>query len=62
MPQLAGPCLTIALMLGVAALPVLAGQKPSSRPRTEFVELDAVVMDSNDRPVRVRQPRRHRGG
>ena len=52
MPQLAGACATIALILVVAAFPVLAGQKAPPHPRTEFVELDAVVMDSNDRPVR----------
>jgi len=30
---------------------ILAGQKAASRPRSEFVELDAVVVDNNDRPV-----------
>ena len=41
-----------AFMAGLAAFPLLAGQKAPSRPRTTFVELDAVVVDSNDRPVR----------
>jgi VWFA-related protein len=50
--RLAGASVTVALMVGLAALPLLAGQKASSRPRVTFVELDAVVVDANDRPVR----------
>jgi VWFA-related protein len=48
--RLAGACVTVALVL--AALPVLADHKASSRPRMTFVELGAVVVDDNDRPVR----------
>ena len=33
------------------AIPMMAGSKPVD-PRTTFVELDAVVLDKNDRPVR----------
>jgi VWFA-related protein len=33
-------------------MPIMAGSKPSVAPRTTFVELDAVVLDNNDRPVR----------
>jgi VWFA-related protein len=50
MPRLVGACLTVAIML--AAFPVLADHKASSRPRMTFVELGAVVVDDNDRPVR----------
>ena len=39
-------------MLGGATLPLVAGQKESPQPRLAFVELDAVVVDDNDRPVR----------
>jgi VWFA-related protein len=35
-----------------AAFPLLDGQKTPPRPRTTFVELDAVVVDSNERTVR----------
>jgi len=44
--------MTVALVLGFAAFPVLADHKASSRPRITFVELGAVVVDDNDRPVR----------
>ena len=47
--RLSGATVTVALML---AIPLAAGQKTSSRPRMTFVELDAVVVDNNDRPVR----------
>src|SRR5580658_4421213 len=48
-PRLAGVCLTVAILL--AAFPVFADHKASSRPRTTFVELGAVVVDDNDRAV-----------
>jgi VWFA-related protein len=35
----------------VLAIPLAAGSKPSSEPRTTFVELDAVVLDKNEHPV-----------
>jgi VWFA-related protein len=35
-----------------ASFPLAARQKASPSPRTEFVELDAVVLDNNDAPVR----------
>jgi VWFA-related protein len=50
--RLTGATVTVVLVLGLAAFPRLAGQKASSSPRTTLVELDAVVVDSNDRPVR----------
>jgi len=40
----AGTCL--------AAVTLIAAQKPSPRPRTEFVELDAAVVDDNGQSVR----------
>jgi len=43
--------MAVALMLGLAAFPLLAEREVSSRPRTTFVELGAVVLDNNDRPV-----------
>jgi VWFA-related protein len=49
-PWLAGLCLTGAILL--AAFPALADHKASSRLRSTFVELGAVVVDDNDRPVR----------
>ena len=36
---------------GLVAVTLLANQRPSARVRTEFVELDAVVVDDDDRPV-----------
>lgn len=41
----------------VLAIPTMAGSKPPPRPRTTFVELDAVVLDGNDRPVHGLQQR-----
>jgi VWFA-related protein len=41
-----------AVGMGLAVVTLAAGQKASPRPRTAFVELDAVVVDGNDRPVR----------
>src|SRR5580692_624593 len=49
-PWLAGLCLTVAILL--AAFPALADHKASSRLWSTFVELGAVVVDDNDRPVR----------
>jgi VWFA-related protein len=40
----------VGICLGVVTL--VAEQKPSPPPRTAFVELDAVVVDKDDRPVR----------
>ncbi len=42
----------VGLTVSFVALPLRAAQKTSSRPRTTFVELDAVVVDNDDRPVR----------
>jgi VWFA-related protein len=44
-----GVCLGVA-SLGLITVTLLADQKPSTL-RTEFVELDAVVVDGDDRPV-----------
>jgi VWFA-related protein len=53
MALLAGACLTVAVVFGVAAIPVLAADhKASPRQRMTFVELGTVVVDDNDRPVR----------
>jgi VWFA-related protein len=49
----AGASVIVALILTAAPPSTTAGQKASShRPRTELVELDAVVVDKNDQPVR----------
>jgi VWFA-related protein len=44
--------MTIAVMLVCAALPLVAGQSAALRQPTAFVELDAVVVDDRDQPVR----------
>jgi VWFA-related protein len=44
--------LGVALVIGLAALRLRAEQEEAPRPRTTFVELDAVVVDGHDRPIR----------
>jgi VWFA-related protein len=41
----------------ILTIPTMAEPKPSSGARTAFVELDAVVLDNNDHPVRGLQQR-----
>jgi VWFA-related protein len=42
----------VAVVTVVTVATTRAAQKPSPPPRTSFVELDAVVLDSHDKPVR----------
>jgi VWFA-related protein len=44
--------MAVALVLRCATFAILARDKASARPRMTFVELGAVVVDDNDRPVR----------
>src|SRR5580693_4159120 len=51
MPSTVRLALLAAAGFCLLAIPMMAGSKPVD-PRTTFLELDAVVLDKNDRPVR----------
>jgi VWFA-related protein len=57
MPSTVRLAVVAAAGVSVLAIPMMAGSKPPSGPRTTFVELDAVVLDRNNRPVKGLQQR-----